>query len=72
MLKETEKTIVFFVTFLALVAFELRDRAPWAPPGYTYVLANSGVFPEIDGHQNYSLGTPNFGKRVWVKVICCE
>ena len=34
---ETEETIVFFVTFLSLVAFQLgrRDRAP-APPGYAY------------------------------------
>ena len=33
MLKETEETIVFFVTFLSLVAFQLGGRAP---PGYTY------------------------------------
>ena len=30
---ETEETIVFFVTFLSLVAFQLkRARAPSAPP----------------------------------------
>ena len=33
---ETEKTIVFFVKFLSLVAFQLgRARAP-CPPGYAY------------------------------------
>ena len=30
---ETEETIVFFVTFLSLVAFQLGGRAPWAPSG---------------------------------------
>ena len=40
MLKETktEETIVFFVTFLSLVAFQLGGPGPPAPPGYTYVL----------------------------------
>ena len=34
MLKETEETIVFFVTFLSLVAFQL---GAWALlPGYAY------------------------------------
>ena len=32
MLKQTEEAIVFFVTFLSLVAFQLGGtRAPWAP-----------------------------------------
>ena len=34
---ETEETIVFFVTFLSLVAFQLGGaRAPKAPPSYAY------------------------------------
>ena len=39
MLKETEtkETIVFFVTFLSLVAFQLGGGAgPLGPPGYAY------------------------------------
>ena len=40
MLKETitEKTVVFFVTFLSLVAFQLGGGglALWPPPGYAY------------------------------------
>ena len=28
---ETEETIIFFVTFLSLVAFQLGEWAPWAP-----------------------------------------
>ena len=35
--EETEETIGFFVTFLSLVIFQLRGRAPWPPPGYAYV-----------------------------------
>ena len=36
---ETEETIVFFVTFLSLVAFQLEGgRAPWPPPGYAYAI----------------------------------
>ena len=42
MLKETkaEETIVFFVTFLSLVAFQLGGggRAPSPPSGYAYSL----------------------------------
>ena len=35
---ETEETIVFFVTFLSLVAFQFgRGRAPW-PLSYAYGL----------------------------------
>ena len=30
MLKETEETIVFFVTFLSLVAFQSGGGGPWA------------------------------------------
>ena len=45
MLKETktEETIVFFVTFLSLVAFQLGGaRAPWPPsPGYAIDSPNS-------------------------------
>ena len=34
---ETEETIVFFVTFLSLVAFQLGGGwAPRAPPDYAY------------------------------------
>ena len=34
---ETEETIVFFVTFFSLVAFQLGGGAgPWAPFGYAY------------------------------------
>ena len=38
MLKETKtrETIVFFVTFLSLVPFQLRRRAPAPPPDYAY------------------------------------
>ena len=39
MLKETktDETIVFFVTFLSLVAFQLEGaRAPGSPSGYAY------------------------------------
>ena len=32
MLKETEETIVFFVTFLSLIAFQLGGPGPPAPP----------------------------------------
>ena len=32
---ETEETIVFFVTFLSIVAFQLGGGLP-APPDYTY------------------------------------
>ena len=46
LLKETEETIVFFVTFLSLVAFQL-GRAPPSPPlatpmanAYKYALVN--------------------------------
>ena len=42
MLKETEETIVFFVTFLSLVGFQLGGaRAPF-PPGYAYAWALPG------------------------------
>ena len=35
---ETEETIVFFVTFLSLVAFQLGgDGPPEHPSGYAYV-----------------------------------
>ena len=40
MLKETEETIVFFVTFLSLGAFQLGGKGgpgKLAPPGYAYV-----------------------------------
>ena len=33
---ETEETIVFFVTFLSMVVFQLRGWVPWPPPGYAY------------------------------------
>ena len=38
MRKETEETIIFFVTFLSLVAFQLGGRVvgPLATPGYAY------------------------------------
>ena len=36
MLKETEETIVFFVTFLSLVAFQLGGGGA-GPSGYAYV-----------------------------------
>ena len=41
MLKETqtEETIVFFVTFLSLGAFQLGG----GPPGYAYVAQNSST-----------------------------
>ena len=45
MLKETktEETIVFFVTFLSLVAFQLGGgaRDPWAPPLATPMIGGS-------------------------------
>ena len=33
---ETEDTIVFFATFLSLVAFQLGGGGARAPPGYAY------------------------------------
>ena len=39
MLKETEETIDFFVTFLSLVAFQLGGAGPWAPSSYAYASA---------------------------------
>ena len=33
---ETEETIVFFATFLSLVAFQLGGAPPSLPPGYAY------------------------------------
>ena len=39
---ETEETILFFVTFLSLVAFRLEGSGPTGPPsGYAY---NPAVF----------------------------
>ena len=61
---ETEKTIVFFVTFLSLVAFQLRGgRAPWGPPGYAYVciyiyillLERAYVSFSEDGHLPFAI-----------------
>ena len=42
---ETEETIVFFVTLLSLVAFQLGGgvRASWAPPGYAYAYKQTVV-----------------------------
>ena len=47
MLKETEETIVFFVTFLSLIAFQFwGGRAPWATPlGYAY---ESGLKSQVE------------------------
>ena len=48
MLKETEtkETLVFFVTFLSLVAFQLGGgRAPWPPSGYAYASEEAGFGP---------------------------
>ena len=44
MMKETqtEETIVFFVTFLSLRAFQLGGGPP-APPGYAYVAQTSST-----------------------------
>ena len=40
MQKKIEETVVFFVTFLSLVAFQFGGMAPWAsPPSYAYVLS---------------------------------
>ena len=47
MLKETEETIVFFVTFLSLVAFQLGGRAP----GYAYVRESTIVLGGLRGLQ---------------------
>ena len=33
---ETEETIVFFVTFLSLVAFQFGELEPPGPSGYAY------------------------------------
>ena len=40
---KTEETIVFFVTFLSLVAFQLGGSGPTGPPGYAY--GGRGVCP---------------------------
>ena len=45
---ETEETIVFFVTFLSFVAFQLGGRAPWPPPlGYAYVSSNNYFYEAL-------------------------
>ena len=39
MLQETEETYSLFLTFLSLVAFQLRgDPGPLGPPGYADVI----------------------------------
>ena len=49
MLKETEETIVFFVTFLSLVAFQLGEGGPgpinsnFTPPDYAMVQNSNGL-----------------------------
>ena len=45
MLKETktEETIVFFVTFLSLVAFQLEGAGPPGPPGYAYAYRSDSL-----------------------------
>ena len=46
MLKETEETIVFFVTFLSLAAIQLGGGAgPLGPPGYAYDKHSSSPEP---------------------------
>ena len=42
MLKETEATTVFFVTFLSWVAVQLGGGL-WVPPGYAYNLSSLTV-----------------------------
>ena len=52
MLKETKtkETIVFFVTFLSLLAFQLGGgRGPLGPPGYAYDCND-----KLRGYNNYS------------------
>ena len=55
---ETEETVVFFVTFLSLVTFQLGGGGPGPlgpPSSYAYVL-NAGTLPE----QNF-WGQQKFG-----------
>ena len=40
---ETEETIVFFVAFLSLVAFQLGGGGPPGPPGYANVLGSPSL-----------------------------
>ena len=40
---ETEETIVFFVTFLSLVAFQLGGSGSLAPPGYAYAAGMKSI-----------------------------
>ena len=53
MLKDTEtvETIIFIVTFLSLVAFQLEEGGPLAPPGYAYVacsiFCHNNALPKI-------------------------
>ena len=48
---ETEKTIIFFVTYLSLVAIQLGER-PLAPPplGYAYALKLRNLNLSLCGH----------------------
>ena len=51
---ETEETIVFFVTFLSLVAFQLGGGRPPGPPGYAYdyLYAGSKIFGTVSQFWN--------------------
>ena len=43
---ETEETIVFFVTFLSMVAFQLGGPRPLGPPTPCYAYATYGLIYE--------------------------
>ena len=62
MLKETEETVVFFVTFLSLVAFQLGGGQAPAPPGYAYA---SSKIPATNIAPN-----PNFCKNIVFLLYC--
>ena len=79
---ETEETIVFFVTFLSLVEFQLGggggggDRAPWATPPATpmYVTENLSLdyFRQMGMYYTYLRTVPgSLGKKpaVWFEVL---
>ena len=51
---ETEETIVFFMTFLSLVAFQLDGgRAPWASPLATPMPPEKKFCPQPRQNQLY-------------------
>ena len=59
---ETEETIVFFVTFLFLVAFQLRGLGPWLPLATPVVGADAVCNFQNDGRFAHD--------NVIVEILC--